>query len=556
MSNNKEKNLTKIGVKNFKTVSDVELELSHLNILVGANASGKSSILQALHLASSLARQASQIRKDSGTTISANQLDYLPTNEYKKLGKDRDLGNRANSHASTFSFTFADENNSAIVAELILRQAKNAGVSVRGTLPEEIEPLFKGQHSFFSAYIPGISGMPNEEQKQSRRVVMKGCSLGDANFYLRNALLLLDEEKIEKVEEWLGKLISPIKISVEHNENDDLIINAKVTVNKIEIPLELLSMGHLQLIQIFCYLFLFEPKIMLMDEPDIHLHPDVQEKLPKILQEIAVEQKLNIILATHSPFIVRGTPTNSKVYWLEDGSIKNEERQTIELALGWGAFGKKVILFSEDSNTSFIKHIIAQWPEIEKLVAVHPGSGYRNLVKPEQGKELMNTFGQSFKFVIHRDRDSITDSEVQDLINKYKKEDITVWITDYSDIEAYFCNAKFVSKITSEDEQQSQKLIENIVEKFNSKDCQNFRSQRIHINQELHNEGGSPEIENVFNELQNRPLGIVSGKTVFKQIKNHFNGQKFSEDIILSSPLDGSVASSLKTTLEEVMKQH
>lgn len=85
MSNNKEKNLTKIGVKNFKKVSDVELELSHLNILVGANASGKSSILQALHLASSLARQTLRIKKESGTTISANQLDYLPTNEYKKL---------------------------------------------------------------------------------------------------------------------------------------------------------------------------------------------------------------------------------------------------------------------------------------------------------------------------------------------------------------------------------------------------------------------------------------------------------------------------------------
>ena len=184
MSNNNEKNLTKIRVENFKKVSDVELELSYLNILVGANASGKSSILQAIHLASSLARQTPRISTDSGTTISANQLDYLPTNEYKKLGKNRNLGNRANSPASTFSFNFADENNNTSVAELILRQAKNAGVSVRGTLPKEIEPLFKGQHSFFSAYIPGISGMPNEEQKQSRRVVMKGCSLGDANFYL------------------------------------------------------------------------------------------------------------------------------------------------------------------------------------------------------------------------------------------------------------------------------------------------------------------------------------------------------------------------------------
>jgi predicted ATP-dependent endonuclease of OLD family len=32
-------------------------------------------------------------------------------------------------------------------------------------------------------------------------------------------------------------------------------------------------------IQIFAYLLLFEPKVILIDEPDAHLHPDKQERL-------------------------------------------------------------------------------------------------------------------------------------------------------------------------------------------------------------------------------------------------------------------------------------
>ena len=40
--------IKKIRLKNFKNFKDVELELSDMNVLVGANASGKSNFLQAL----------------------------------------------------------------------------------------------------------------------------------------------------------------------------------------------------------------------------------------------------------------------------------------------------------------------------------------------------------------------------------------------------------------------------------------------------------------------------------------------------------------------------
>ena len=40
--------IKKIRLKNFKNFKDAELELGDMNVLVGANASGKSNFLQAL----------------------------------------------------------------------------------------------------------------------------------------------------------------------------------------------------------------------------------------------------------------------------------------------------------------------------------------------------------------------------------------------------------------------------------------------------------------------------------------------------------------------------
>ena len=61
---------------------------------------------------------------------------------------------------------------------------------------------------FFSAYIPGISGIPNKEEKKSKKVILKACSYGDSNIILRNVLLLLknaNPDNITQIEDWISR---------------------------------------------------------------------------------------------------------------------------------------------------------------------------------------------------------------------------------------------------------------------------------------------------------------------------------------------------------------
>lgn len=547
--------LESIKILNFKRIEEIEIPLSDLNILVGSNGSGKSSILQALHLASCLLRQADRIRPESTVMVRVADLDYLPSDEYWRLGHDADWGNKSTSPSSKVFFEFADPENEAVksVVECQMRAARNAGISVQGELPDRVRSQFRGAEAFFSGFIPGISGIPNIEQKNSRRVVLKACSFGDSNVYLRNALDLLTREQLDQIETWLEPLLGTIKISVDFEESKDLEIHANAEIGGRSVPLELLGTGYLQLIQVFCYIILFNPKILLIDEPDIHLHPTVQESLTKILVRIAQERSLKIVMTTHSPFIVRGAPAGTNVVWLSDGKKKTDDRSVVELALGWGAFGKKVLIASEDAHNEHLKKLISQWPEIERSVAVLPGRGFKHLMTKAEAEELKSALGNKFKLLIHRDRDSLTDLEATNLIAEYEAEGIRLWLTEQSDIEAEFCHPEFISSLTGMSLPDCQALVEQILFQHQTPIKQQFDAQRTTHNREFYAAGGSPLNDDVWQSFQARALQGAKGKFIYGQLKNRIPNQRFSNNAVLTHSGYPEISTTLRQNLEDLL---
>lgn len=545
--------LESITVEKFKRIDAIELPLADLNILVGSNGSGKSSILQALHLASCLMRQADRIRAASTAMVRVSDLDYLPTDEYSRLGHGADWGNRSNSPSSKVFFKFQGDNGAEAMAQLEMRSARNAGISVQGELPETVRTQFRGVETFFSCFIPGISGIPNVEQKNSKRVVLKACSFGDSNVYLRNALNLLSSEDQSQIEAWLEPLLGQIKLKVRFDEATDFDIHAEAEIDGFVIPLELLGTGYLQLIQIFCYILLFKPKILLVDEPDIHLHPSVQEKLAQSLLQIASATGIKIIMTTHSPFIVRGAPADTNVVWLADGQKKTDDRAVVELALGWGAFGKKVIVVSEDAKNDMLKKLIRQWPEIDRAVAVLPGRGYKHLLTKEEAQELRASLGNKFKLLVHRDRDSLTDDEVATLKEAYASDGIRLWLTDQSDLEAEFCDPGFLSALTGQPIHMCETWLLEISRQNQVQIQDQFAKQRAAHNEELYRAGGSPTNDEVWATFQGRPLEGAKGKFIFNQLKNKVPANAFSEAAVEAFVGYPERAVSLKANLEDLL---
>lgn len=549
--------LDKITIERFKKVKKAKLPLSDLNILVGSNSSGKSSIIQAVHFAACVMRQAPRVDRKKTSTISVEALDYLPSNFYKLLCHRQEWGNNTGTPSSKMKleFTSDDEN---IEASCEIRSARNAGISVKGAVPQALVNTLRKKDRFFSAYIPGISGIPNREEKRTQKVVQKSCSFGDSNVVLRNVLLLLkerDEKNIRIIEKLVSELVGTLTINISHDETQDLFIECDISFDRVSRPLELMGTGHLQLIQIFSYMLLFKPGVLLVDEPDTHLHPDVQERLPDLLAKFAKALGTRIILTTHSPFLLRGAPLNANVFWLDDGHIATYSREAAELTLGWGAFGKRILIISEDSNTTLLKMLVEQWPELDRQIAFVPGYGYSNLITPQQAAELKEALGGKFQILVHRDRDSLLDDEIKQLRERYCDNGIYLWITDDSDIEAYFCQPTSISTISSVELEKAETLVDNVLRDNAGPILDQFRKQRRAHNQELYAEGGSPENDDAWEAVQSRQLKGAKGKFVLKQLKARNGQQDWTDENLSRTKFHPKLALSLYEICSAIIRE-
>ena len=135
---------------------------------------------------------------------------------------------------------------------------------------------------------------------------------------------------------------------------------------------------------------------------------------------------LQVIVATHSPFIVRGATLDSNIAWLVEGKVQQVDRDSVELRLGWGTLGKKILIISEDSDTTLLRSIVEQWPDLARQVSFYPRNGTKSLPDPEEAKLLVKVLGGKMKILIHRDRDALTDEETERIASQYTDQNVEV----------------------------------------------------------------------------------------------------------------------------------
>ena len=310
--------LKSVTVENFKAIKKAKVELADVTILVGQNSSGKSSFLQALHWACRCIADP-KIQNNQARSVAVQSLDYFPTIDAKVVGHNAELreGRGEQGEVSVFVSLEALGTDGEYEESVIpIKRGRNDAIQIdlrqKNKLPTKLYRRLSDRDSSFSAYIPGLAGIPASEEKKSRQPVFRSAASGDANSVLRNILLLIETSGAEskaELEYWVSKVLGPTKLDIKFDEGDHFdiqtLINTEKMGNDYWSPLELAGTGVLQVIQIFSYLLLFRPSVLLIDEPDAHLHPDRQELLIRAIEEAANEFDTQIILTTHSPHVIR-----------------------------------------------------------------------------------------------------------------------------------------------------------------------------------------------------------------------------------------------------------
>jgi predicted ATPase len=456
--------IEKITIERFKNIKKIELPLENINILVGSNNAGKSSILQSIQFAVAIAQTTSldefrstKWKSDKlSTSLTANQIIYSPIKDIYSLGNG---GTLSQNKDQAISVRFKDKD-SANSATFLLRKGRNKNLltEIEGqTLGNPIRDL----NNPYSIYVPGLSGIPAFEELKSEGLVRRFAAKGDANNVFRNILWLLFQEPVK----WSAfildfKDIFPnLDILIFFDKLKDEYLNVLINSSGRNYPIDAFGTGVLQIIQILAYIHLYNPKILILDEPDSHLHPSNQRILADKLNEITIRLNFQIIISTHSRHLLDSFRDNAKVNWISNGEINDQEFDFISVLLEIGALDRgdilnkgdlKCVVFTEDAQTEKLKTILSANNFNLTETEIWPYDGCSKLETAIVLAAFIKKNAPGTRILIHRDKDYLSLDECAEIKVKANAAHIEVFFTHGTDIESHFLNPNHINKVYSD----------------------------------------------------------------------------------------------------------
>ena len=231
-------------------------------------------------------------------------------------------------------------------------------------------------------------------------------------------------------------------------------------------------------------------------------------------------------MTTHSPNVVRALPNGSNIVWMKDGLVEGTG-DAVRQKMGWGVLDKRIILISEDQQPEELKALLRQWPDIDRQVTVWPVNGHNSLPTKAACKSLLEITGVD-KIVLHRDGDFMTPEEREVIREKYEDDAIEFWITEYSDIEAYFLAPERIARVSGLKIGLIEQFFQEIPEElsidfenaFSSKRQQIVEDKRIYQKRD-----DAPQIGDAREKILkgSHDLGIIHGKKFSRRLKHKIN---------------------------------
>lgn len=542
--------LTAIKIDYFRKLRTAHAELRGLNLVVGGNSAGKSSLLQALHFGVSVATAR---RATDNETFPQDALLYCPSGDFTELRHMQPYTNQSYKGHVTF---YADSpSGTSVEHKISIYRGRNAGnVGCNRTGDPRLGQLINDPVKPFSVYVPGLAGIPRVEEYRSEGIVRRGVAGGDANLYLRNVLYLIKQKsKLPDLLDKIKQVFPRFEIQINFDAKLDVGIDVKVSDGGQFVPIDLAGTGLLQALQIFSYITLFEPTVLLLDEPDAHLHPNNQVALARALIQASSATETQIICSTHSRNIVEALTDEAQFIWLRDGTIHQQGPYipVIPLLMDIGAFDSldrikngrtDWFILSEDSDMKMVQ-----------LLFEHAGfnparcefRSYGSSSKLESAIAMAaytREMWPSTNVIIHRDRDFMTPEEAEIIAIKIRAAGAVPFITQGSDIESYFLQPAHVAHLLGVGEPQATNWLSEMARIRHNEATVSYVNKRTEIKQSAIYRGASriaPETAVLMGTSIPLPQSHIRGKDMLKWVRPVLAADSRNVDLVqVSSALE------------------
>lgn len=533
----------KIAIERFKNIQKFEFDVANLCLLVGGNNAGKSSILQAIQFGISVA-QTSAVQGGTwsddrlSTSIGQTDLVYSPIRDVHSLARN---GRLKESDAEAIRITYID---GADECRVSVRKGRNKNIlleMVGRNLGQKLQSIQKPT----AALVTGLAGIPSEEEFETSLVVRKAAARGDSNSVFRNILLQLkqNDEKWRVFLKQIGRVFPGYSIDVSFNPDIDETISCTVSKGGVVYPIDTCGTGILQAIQIFSYVNLFSPQILLLDEPDSHLHPNNQKRLAAELISIS-SSDLKVIVSTHSKHLVEALIENAVLVWVKDGKLMPEaEDYDVQALLEIGALNvgerignPKYIFLTEDEKTDLLCLLLeANGYDLEECDIISYSGCTQVGTALTLIKHLKRTFPDA-KYAIHRDRDFLSDAEVYKYSSSFTPMGVKVLISKGSDIESHFLTSKHLARSCNIEENSASEILTAAFESKKPDLIKKYINIRVHNDRRSGNPGDPGAIGAECIALLTGPNSLAAqGKVLLKGVRDQLRERKITDRVVSSS---------------------
>lgn len=525
--------LTKLTLEKFKKVDKVDIDLQGLNVLVGGNNAGKSSVLQGVHFSVIAAIASKQAGRD---TFTQESLLYCPSRSFESLRHGSAYTNQSLFGYLRLVADMHDDEKPHQYAVRIYRGRNEGNVGCQRSGSPRLGQMVANREELFSIYVPGLAGVSQFEQHHSESVVRRGVASGDANLYLRNVLWLIKQKgKIPELNERMRSLFPKFEIWISFDAVNDIYIDVDVSTTGPtgrRCPLELAGTGVQQALQIFSYVTLFEPRLLLLDEPDSHLHPDNQGLLAAALQEAVNATSTQVIVSTHSRYMVDSLHDDANFIWLKDGKVHEQgvglSKLPVLLELGaLDTFDKLKggvydwVFLTEDRDRKMLEVLLGvNGFDLAKCLIY----SYKTSTNIEAAKLLTDFIRDSApltQVVIHRDRDFMVDAEVQRLSSGIVSCGAIPFVTHGCDVETYFLTPEHLSACVGVEVSEIRDWLDEVAVQEHTELQHLFTRKRDEVKSALYrgNPKDCPDTLGLLGKAIPLPPELRHGKKMLKRVR-------------------------------------
>jgi predicted ATP-dependent endonuclease of OLD family len=308
-----------IEIENFKSFNRICIR-SHqsFNVIIGENNIGKSTIFEAVQLWYKCYQLLVTAKGDGFYKATGSNSYYLSYHEidFLRLTNDSDMFHNRRVSSCKIIVTISDQiDDFRLGVEVIKpRSLKNSFFRVRYIEQSEFARYNQKLRSIPSKPLDAVfvyqtrpvSNILENEPYMNEGQIKRKIATGQSHEVLRNKIISRNNEKLRLLSEQISEITGTKAKFIEptpRKKNEDEYIDLEIEMDDRKTNLYLQGSGFLQIAEILSTIeYIDAPlNILLVDEPDSHIHIKIQRLLLQYLRKITSNQ---IFLISHNDSFV------------------------------------------------------------------------------------------------------------------------------------------------------------------------------------------------------------------------------------------------------------